>query len=341
LKKNLLLTIILSLILIVNFESARATSLKDNPRLAILPYTDKAAKSIGLGMKDASIVSEFLMEQFLDSMRFKIVEREKMKEILAEHSLNASGLVDPLTAVSVGKLAGAQFLVAGSVTGLSSKKSGASYSHSEKGSIDFNSYTVIANITLRIIDIEDGSVVMAVSGTGESARTSLDFVLRQEIRNYYDDYGYDDYSNVNSGEILDSTGESNISTTSDEGNENYPADNENNLDIGNVNGEENVNNPENEENEIYSDETDSGEIYTGNEEEFSGVENSSDEEYYNEGMGGGYSTKIVEHRLTIGGRGYSMVQVRNALYKAAVDAVYNKDYGVLAKLDGKAKRRKV
>ena len=336
-KKILMMLLILMILLsAIEIKSAQAASLKDNPRLAILPYADKASKSCGLNMQDATVVSEFLMEQFLDSMRFKIVEREKMQEILAEHSLQASGLVNPATAVAVGQLAGAQYLVAGSVTGLSSKKSGASYSNSEKGSIGFNSYTVIANITLRIIDIEDGTVVMAVSGTGESARTNIDVVLRQEIRNYYGDDGYDDEPNT----AEPNTAEPNTDEpNTDEPNTDEPNTAEPNTDEPSTN-EPSTNEPSTDE--PSTDEPSTDEVETGNtsedEENYSGDEEG---EYYDEGEGGGYTTRTVTHRFTIGGQGYSMVQVRNALYKAAVDAVYNKNYGVLAKLDGKAKRRKV
>ena len=314
--KKVMMMLILGLILAFNLESARATSLKDTPRLAILPYEDKASKSIGLRLEDATIVSEFLMEQFLDSGRFKIVEREKMKEILAEHSLNASGLVDPLTAVAVGKLAGAQYLVAGSITGLSTKKSGFTGSGavarsdsetSRNTSIGggFNKYTVIANITLRIIDLEDGTVVMAVSGTGESARTNVDFSLRKEVVNYFGENGEED------------------ETKTDETNMDETKTDETNMD------------------ETKTDEVDIP-IDASEEDAYLSAEEESMEGYYVEGEGGGVSdTKIVEYRITIGGQGYSMVQVRNALYKATVDAIYNKDYGLLAKLDGTAKRRKV
>ena len=83
-------------------------------------------------------------------------------------------------------------------------------------------------------------------------------------------------------------------------------------------------------------------IDASEEDAYLSAEEESMEGYYVEGEGGGVSdTKIVEYRITIGGQGYSMVQVRNALYKATVDAIYNKDYGLLAKLDGTAKRRKV
>ena len=51
--------------------------------------------------------------------------------------------------------------------------------------------------------------------------------------------------------------------------------------------------------------------------------------------------KSSEIKVTIGGRDYSLNQVRNALYKAVDDVVNNKNFGIIAKLDGKAKRRKV
>ena len=254
-KKFFIAYFVLSVIFFINFQFARAASLNDHPRLAILPYANKAAVSDRISLRDASIVSEFLMEQLLDSGRFKIVEREVMREIVNEHSFNMSGLVDPSTAVTVGRLAGAQYLVAGSVTGLSTKESGIGYSHSAKGGANFDKFAVIANITLRIIDLEDGTVILAASGTGESAQTNMEFTLKKEILDEYE-------------------------TTI---------------------------------------------------EDYEGIEDTDE----------GTDVKEIVQKLTIGGKKFSLVQVRNALYKAAVDAVYNKDFGMLAKIDGKAKRRKV
>ena len=423
-KKILRILIILSMALIANFQSISAASLKDTPRLAILPYEDKASKSIGLNLEDATIVSEFLMEQFLDSGRFKIVERDKMREILAEHSLNASGLVDPLTAVAVGKLAGAQYLVAGSVTGLSTKKSGVTgsgsvarsnseTSRSTSAEIGVNTYTVIANITLRIIDLEDGTVVMAVSGTGESARTNVEFALRKEVVNYFNenpepvDEPVDEPVNEPIDEPIDEPVERGNFKESEETSIDEKTDTDEEVSTNlsdenlsrrdrrerrerrdrrdrrdrhdrhdrherrerrerresqNKSDSDNIDNEKNEEDDSLENESEKVSVNNDKRKQNSKSEkitepdnknqksNEDGEEYldensgdyYDEGEGGEVSdTKTAEYRFTIGGRGYSMVQVRNALYKATVDAIYNKDYGLLAKLDGKAKRRKV
>lgn len=243
--------------------SAKAASLYEYPNVAVLPYANKAAVSKQLNLADASLVSEFVIEKLLDSERFNVVEREVLMNIMQEHNLNMSGMIDPLTAVSVGKLAGAQYFIAGSVTGLSSKSSGLDYTNSELGKAGMNKNSVIANVTARIIDIETGRVVMAASGTGKSASTNVEFTLNRKKTESIETTGYD---------------------------------------------------------------------------------NSTDEEYIMEGE----ETSVTTHTIRIGTEDFSQVQVRNALYKAVDDLVFNKTFGILAKMDaknrgkdGKLKRRKV
>ena len=233
-----------------------AASLYDYPNLAVLPYANKAAVSAELSLADASLVSEFVIEKLLDSERFNVVERDMLMSMMQEYNFNMSGMVNPATAPQIGNLLGAQFFVAGSVTGLSTKTSGASYSNTAGPGAGMNINTVIANVTLRIIDAETGRIVMAVSGTGESASSNAEFSL--------------------------------------------------------------------------------------NKSDTTAVETAA----YDETTGEAYSTKIEQtstnsHTIRIGTQNFSQVQVRNALYKAVDDAIFNKNFGVLAKMDGKNKRRKV
>ena len=232
-----------------------AASIFDYPTVAVLPYINKAAVSQGLSVKDASIVSDIVLEKLVDSGRFKVVERERLKETLNEIAVQISGVVNENTIVQIGNMSGASFLIAGSITGLSTKKSGLNYSHSEKGGAGFNKMTVVANVTMRFIDVQTGEIVMVASGTGESARTNAEFSLKRKVE--------DDYE----------------TTAVDE----------------------------------------------------SGLETPSEEKDVN----------IATQTLTIGSDTFSLVQVRNAFYWAVEDMIYNKTYGLLAKLDGHAKRRKV
>lgn len=268
----------------------QAASLHDYPNVAVLPYANKAAVSQQISLADASLVSEFVIEQLLDTERFNVIEREMLEAIMKEHSFNMSGMVDPMTAVQIGKLAGVKYLVAGSITGLSTKKSGAAYSDTAWGGAGFNKNTVIANVTVRFIDVETGRIVLAASGTGESASTNVEFSLRKKIQ---EDYA--DVSGVENG-VSDVV----VTDTVDTTNMDESADNT----IG------------------WSDE--------GTESITMDVPATANT-----------VTSVRERKIFIGTTAFSQVQVRNALYKAVGDLIYNKNFGVLAKMDGKAKRRKV
>lgn len=285
--------VVFVLVMAIWGSSAQAASLHNYPNIAVLPYANKAAVSQQLSLADASMVSEFVIEQLLDAERFNVIEREMLEAIMKEHSFNMSGMVDPTTAVQIGKLAGVQYLVAGSVTGLSTKSSGASYSDTVWGGAGFNQNTVIANVTVRFIDVETGRIVLAASGTGESASTNMEFALRKQVQEDY----------ANSSMVNDSYNE--LATDmpyTDSGNE-------------------------------IADTTDiTGEMETSD----LGV---GTVEPLKENVPVGSTSR--ERKIIIGTKAFSQVQVRNALYKAVGDLIYNKNYGVLAKMDGKAKRRKV
>lgn len=51
-------------------------------------------------------------------------------------------------------------------------------------------------------------------------------------------------------------------------------------------------------------------------------------------------TSGAMHTIKIGAENVSQEQVHNAMYKAAEDVIYNKDRGLLAKIDGKGKRHR-
>lgn len=234
--------------------------LRDHPIVAVLPYANKAAVSEQLSLADASLVSEFVVEKLIDSEYFGVVTRDQLLAVTQEQGLQASALIDPLTSLQMGKIAGARYLVVGSVTGLSAKEGVLGYENSVAGGVNAGKNTVIANLTLRFIDAETGLIVMAVSGTGTSASTNMEFTLNKSTTKTIETTGFDD---------------------------------------------------------------------------------TTEEEYLMEGE----ETSTITHTIRIGTYEFSQVQVRNALYKASDDLIFNKNYGVLAKLGvkspNKTKRRRV
>ncbi|SHK37676.1 Curli production assembly/transport component CsgG [Selenomonas ruminantium] len=301
--------LVLWALLLVPQGGCEAALDKARDNVAVLPYAQRAAVSKELSLEDAGMVSEFVIEALLDTGRFNLIERSELLAITEEHKLNMSGLVDQSTAVAVGRLAGVKYLIAGSVTGLSAKKSGMSYENSQAGSVGGKKNTVIANVTLRMIDVETGQIVCAASGTGESASTYAQFKLKKTV------------TTPVIGEPAASTSSEAVAGTSSEAAESTSSE---------------------------AVESTSAETETSESETAAGVLDTSLTESATESTTEGtqpvvvqHVQQTVQHTITIGTTEFSQVQVRNALYKAVDDLVFNKKFGFLAKLDGKGQRRRV
>ena len=158
--------------------------LNDYPNVGLLDFTNKAAVSSDISFEDASMVSDYMLEELLDSGRFNVMEREQLKGILDQYSFNMSGLVDPSTAVQIGKMTGVEYLVYGSITGLSTKNNEIGLANMRTGGIGNQQNVVTANIAVRFIDLQTGRIVLAARGVGSSTSSSTEFVFRHR-RGYY------------------------------------------------------------------------------------------------------------------------------------------------------------
>ena len=81
--------------------------------IAVVDFVDLQGNTSELG--------RFLAEEFSVALTrthkgFEVVERNHLKTTLAEHKLNATGLIDPATARQLGQFTGADGLVTGSIT---------------------------------------------------------------------------------------------------------------------------------------------------------------------------------------------------------------------------------
>jgi len=81
--------------------------------IAVADFTDLQGNVTELG--------RFLAEEFSVALagagtRFEVVDRIHLKSIIMEHKLSATGMIDPTTARKLGKIAGVQALITGTVT---------------------------------------------------------------------------------------------------------------------------------------------------------------------------------------------------------------------------------
>lgn len=183
--KKVFIPIFLALYAIFFSVQVSAAELTANSRVAVLPFKNKAAVSEVLSMGEASLLSDFMIEKLIEATLFDIVEREHLEDVMKEHSHNMNGALDPSTTAQFGKQLGVSFLIAGSLAGLSATESGGTVSDGVKGEGGVTKKTVVANVTVRFIDVETGKVVMAASGTGRSSRANAELSINKK---YYEDY---------------------------------------------------------------------------------------------------------------------------------------------------------
>jgi hypothetical protein len=100
--------------------------------------------------KLGKIFSELISGRLVESGRFVIIERQKLRDVIEEQNLSMTGLLDPASAKTIGRLLAADAIVCGSV--------------SELG--DYY------NVSVRAIDVERGNVM--ATAVSDIPKTAVD-----------------------------------------------------------------------------------------------------------------------------------------------------------------------
>lgn len=120
---------------------------QDRPTLAVLDLQDGG--SIGPDAQDLSRlgvgIAMMLTTEMSRNERVEMVERDQIQELVAEHRLNLSGMVDASTAAEVGRLLGARYMLFGAYTDVFSN----------------------LRIDVRVVEVETGRIVRAQEVTAE------------------------------------------------------------------------------------------------------------------------------------------------------------------------------
>lgn len=127
------------------------------PKVAIIPFNNQSPRQV---VSDGEIdqIRDIIEIDIKQTGKFKAFTRTEIDKLLEEIKFDQSGLVDPATAAKYGKMIGAQYLVLGTITGLGTK-TGSQY---------------IANLSLRMIEVETAEIFLAGRGKGESKRSAFE-----------------------------------------------------------------------------------------------------------------------------------------------------------------------
>jgi curli biogenesis system outer membrane secretion channel CsgG len=147
----------------------------EKPRLGVLRFTNDTqarwwSANVGRDLQD------MLASELVSTKSFQVLERKELDAVLGEQDLGASGRVDKRTAAKIGKVKGAKYLVASTVSAFEESTSGRGGGFGIGGiSIGGKKEKAYMAVDLKIIDTDTGEIVDArsVEATSESGGLNL------------------------------------------------------------------------------------------------------------------------------------------------------------------------
>ena len=157
---------VLCMCLVFMAGTCMAASLKSHPTVGILPLENRGLVSEGWDREEMGAAVEYVYTDLQDSGRFKLLDRTRQRALTDEYAHDLSALVDEDTAPAIGNQYGAQYLLMGSIIGVTTRRSettvvGAGTKRAQ----------VTATVSLRLVDTETGEVVLAATGRSRKNNT--------------------------------------------------------------------------------------------------------------------------------------------------------------------------
>jgi curli biogenesis system outer membrane secretion channel CsgG len=139
-----------------------------HPVIGVAEFTNQSGAAWwrgGVGWE----LSGMLSNELSSSGDFRVVERQKMQNVLEEQNLAASGRVAPHSGPKIGKLTGAQYLVTGTVTSYEENTSSTGGGFSIRGiGLGGKSSEAYLAVDIRVINTETGDVDFSRTVEGRS-----------------------------------------------------------------------------------------------------------------------------------------------------------------------------
>jgi curli biogenesis system outer membrane secretion channel CsgG len=142
----------------------------EKPRIGVLRFTNQTSAGWWSGSMGYEL-QDMLASELANTKAFQVLERKEINAVLGEQDLGASGRVDPRTRAKMGKIKGAKYLVAGTVTSFEQNTSGGGGGINIAGfSIGGKKDKAYMAVDLKVIDTETGEIVdnRTIEATSES-----------------------------------------------------------------------------------------------------------------------------------------------------------------------------
>ena len=147
---------------------------QEKPRLGVLRFTNHTSA----GWWSASVgreLSDMLTSELVSQGSFEVLERGEIDAVLGEQDLGESGRLDAATKAKIGKIKGAQYLIAGTVSAFEEGTRGGGAGVRVKGlSLGGRKEKTYVAIDIKVINTETGAIADARTIEAEASGQGLE-----------------------------------------------------------------------------------------------------------------------------------------------------------------------
>jgi curli biogenesis system outer membrane secretion channel CsgG len=124
-------------------------------------------------------ISDLLVQKLVQDGKYSVIERNALDKILSEQNFSNSDRADSATAAKIGKILGVDCIIIGSITQFGrddqhTNVGGGGYGLGRfgLGGVGTSKAKAVVGVSARMINTSTGEILVAVTGTGESTRSS-------------------------------------------------------------------------------------------------------------------------------------------------------------------------
>ena len=124
-------------------------------------------------------ISDLLVQKLVQDGKYSVIERNALDKVISEQNFSNSDRADSTTAAKIGRVLGVDAIIIGSITQFGrddqhTKVGGGGYGLGKfgLGGVGTSKAKAVVGVTARMVNTTTGEIMAAVTGSGESTRSS-------------------------------------------------------------------------------------------------------------------------------------------------------------------------
>jgi curli biogenesis system outer membrane secretion channel CsgG len=167
--------VLLSFLFLFSISVFTQAQAGEKPRIGVLRFTNNTYAGWWTGGVGYEL-QDMLISELASTNSFRVLERRELDAVISEQDLGSSGRINPKTRAKVGKITGAKYLVAATVSAFEQNTGGGSGGVSFGGiSLGGRQDKAYMAVDLKVIDVTTGEIYDArtVEATSKSSGVSV------------------------------------------------------------------------------------------------------------------------------------------------------------------------